>query len=886
MNPYSRPFIGVKDNPAGSGGCISGISMLPHSWANTGDWVELFGNLVKWCSQQPEPFNLPQPLEFSASHVYADDHPTHVTPVDLKDVKAELKDDDHEKCVDNCADYVVINEAHLGAADWLEIFNFGGSPVDMTGWEVIFYDNRNLLPNMWTFPSFTLDAGASVSLREYSGSNTPTVLYVGFNIWWVDYTPFGGGAALLPTAASGYSCDFVRWNSGWTYPGCAWGPPDFTQDLSVHRAVDEDTDTGADWDTSGTPSENALNPGQTGDWPQPPDAVTLSGYDEAFTPVSVENVFPMANPAPGVFTPITNEMSTISFGQDKDLFTFSDPALREETETFWWRWDTGDGAPLTQWEETWQIIPGAVGGNTMVTGVPLDFPVIYDYSEDGAQQLLHNFLITGMPSGEGMILLEDTSWFMFSGDDALWENTMNGNFGTNWDFVYDNSGTDLLDAGGALLYDALIFSYDWAYEGPNYNSDQLLEFVDAGGHLMITGDEFDYGVLDFLPWFVEYSGFDAYKQFPGPAFPNTDPWSTDVATGEWGFNYELHNTIDDYDDSVFIPIFADPDPITTLVRIGEARWPKNAVWPFQHVYGDNGIYTADLQIVDDDMNWDTSGGYPVYVGPAGEEDMWISHNYFPVEVYNTDPVIADVDVYVEGDLCLRLSGNKGNEAKLLVDDGYGGSYELTLIRDPGNPEFGCIEDLKISLKKADGASIKVEYVPGDDDGSNPSWLVEGYWPGDDPHKIHVVFDAKKGPQVKTVSMADMFLGVPINFEVSAGDIGSDDLAVVWNWGDVTPHGVNLYANAGGGAVAGFSDESQRLFDQLPNRDPWFDRPTNEIKSPLGPSIAVTDLQQHAYEDPYYYYAMVTVLDDDCGDGYPSPYATDGVDMEFFELNLV
>jgi hypothetical protein len=359
-----------------------------------------------------------------------------------------------------------------------------------------------------------------------------------------------------------------------------------------------------------------------------------------------------------------------------------------------------------------------------------------------------------------------------------------------------------------------------------------------------------------------------------------------VATGEWGFNYELHNTIDGYDINEFQPAFADPDPITTIVRVGEARWPKNAVWPFQHVYGDNGIYTADLQIIDDDMWWDLSGPQPVYVGPAGEEDLWISHNYFPVEVYNTDPVIADVDVYVEGDLCLRLSGNKGNEAILHVDDGYGNSESLQLIRDPGNPEFACIEDLRISLKKTDGASVQLEYVPGDDDGSNPSWIVEGYWPGDDPHKIHVVFDAKKGPQVKDISFADLFLGVPINFLTSAGDLGTDDMAFVWNWGDVTPHGVNLYANAGGGAVPGFSDESQRLFDQLPNRDPWFDRPTNEVKSPTGSSMAVIDLQQHTYEDPYYYFAMLTVLDDDNCDGYPSPYACDGTDMEFFEVALV
>jgi hypothetical protein len=330
-----------------------------------------------------------------------------------------------------------------------------------------------------------------------------------------------------------------------------------------------------------------------------------------------------------------------------------------------------------------------------------------------------------------------------------------------------------------------------------------------------------------------------------------------------------------------------------LTLLANAIWwasqivmPTPVIDPFSHIYADNGKYFVDFMIIDDDMWWDLTGAQPVFVG-SGDPYDWISHNVIEIEVYNTDPVIADVDVYVEGDLCLRMSGNKGNEAILHVDDGYGNSYSLQLIRDPGNPEFGCIEDLKISLKKTDGAAVMVEYIPGDDDGANPSWIVEGYWPGDDPHKIHVVFDSKKGPQVKYISFADLFLGVPINFEVNAADVGSDDLAVVWNWGDVTPHGVHLYANVDPTtAVPGFSDESQRLFDQLPNRDPWFDRDTNEIRSPDGGPISISDIQQHAYEDPYYYYAMVTVLDDDNCDGYPSPYACDGTDMEFFELNLV
>jgi hypothetical protein len=415
--------------------------------------------------------------------------------------------------------------------------------------------------------------------------------------------------------------------------------------------------------------------------------------------------------------------------------------------------------------------------------------------------------------------------------------------------------------------------------------------------VIVTGDEFSYGELDFLPYFVEYSAFYPAGTFPGPACAGyvEDQISLDVATGEWGFSYELHNTIEDYDDNEFLLVFACPDPYTTLVRPGEARWPKNLVWTLNHTYGDNGIYYVDLMLIDDDMYWDTSGGYPVYVGPPGEEDLWISHNIVPVEVNNVDPVIEDVEAYVEGDLCLRLSGNKGNKATLEVFDGTT-THSLTLIRDPNEPEFGCIEDLHINMGVHANSYVKVIYEPSDDDGANPSWIVEGYWPGDDPHKIKVTFNSKKGIQEKYISFGDLFVNVPINFAVNTGDVGTDDLFVLWSWGDQTPHGVNIYANVDPTVpVAGFSDYAPRIFDQLPIRDPWFnkqcDNPLDEPctpnyeRSPWGSPISFSDLQQHAFSHKYYYFAHVTVGDDDNGDGYPSSQLNDGTDTEFIEINL-
>ncbi|MHA2068252.1 MAG: hypothetical protein ACXABY_28150, partial [Candidatus Thorarchaeota archaeon] len=63
-------------------------------------------------------------------------------------------------------------------------------------------------------------------------------------------------------------------------------------------------------------------------------------------------------------------------------------------------------------------------------------------------------------------------------------------------------------------------------------------------------------------------------------------------------------------------------------------WASQLVMPtpvldsIEHAYGDNGVYFVDLQIIDDDMNWDWSSGQPVFVGTGNSWD-WISHNIIP-----------------------------------------------------------------------------------------------------------------------------------------------------------------------------------------------------------------------------------------------------------------
>ncbi len=65
--------------------------------------------------------------------------------------------------------------------EYVKIKNSGSSSVDLTGWEIKDEDNKHT----YTFPSFQLEAGATVTLYTIEGSDTETELYWGSgNPFW------------------------------------------------------------------------------------------------------------------------------------------------------------------------------------------------------------------------------------------------------------------------------------------------------------------------------------------------------------------------------------------------------------------------------------------------------------------------------------------------------------------------------------------------------------------------------------------------------------------------------------------------------------------------------------------------------------------------------
>jgi endonuclease/exonuclease/phosphatase family metal-dependent hydrolase len=66
------------------------------------------------------------------------------------------------------------------ADEWVKIKNTGSSSVSLTGWKIMDEGDKHT----YTFPSFTLTAGATVTLHTVSGTNTATDLYWGKkNVW-------------------------------------------------------------------------------------------------------------------------------------------------------------------------------------------------------------------------------------------------------------------------------------------------------------------------------------------------------------------------------------------------------------------------------------------------------------------------------------------------------------------------------------------------------------------------------------------------------------------------------------------------------------------------------------------------------------------------------
>jgi hypothetical protein len=328
--------------------------------------------------------------------------------------------------------------------------------------------------------------------------------------------------------------------------------------------------------------------------------------------------------------------------------------------------------------------------------------------------------------------------------------------------------------------------------------------------------------------------------------------------------------------------------------------PSTTVLPIDYLYGDNGKYEVDFQIIDDDMWWDLSGAQPVFMG-TGDPNDWISHTIFEVEVLNTDPVISpDVKAYAELDLRLRVSGTKDTDATMILYETIGDETTVagtaSVTRDPGSPDIGIMPSVDLMMTKEYEYELVVEVTGGS--GGNPTWIFDMVFPDGKFKEFKHTFNDENGWTwvISNSELKAALLGHDIIFEATAEDSGSDDLAFVWNFGDCTPHGIHLYANClytpplPLDPINGESDEAEVMFTQLGYyADPWFEYDDNDDRSPEANPIVITDTITHIFDEdqPYYYYVTLIVMDDDVNEPYPSTqlHPVSGLDYYHLEIAL-
>jgi hypothetical protein len=868
------------------------------------DMLELFVNEIVWMldgeAQQPWPDAMDLPPAF---HVYKDDHPNTLTERDTFEVIVEVMDDDHQE-----EGYF----PNLMSEDFED--SYPGLPDGWTqdgfnGWEGTYasshpnYDGSGYA--IWSPYWYYWSDGESSLYTTEMDATFSSNLVLDFDWYWYAYYYYGDQDGYVELSTDNGNTWITIWEIHSTYTP-----------YSDLRAGHETIDVSALAD-----GQNKLQlrfrMHQNFNYWWELDHVVLSG--DVFIPgvpglgsdsceVTVFNVRPTTT-RPAEFVDTVKENGVVNIGEtDSWGFTIEDPALKEDTESFWYRIDYDDGT-VTDWEPSGKpkpVIPGEplTGGHLMVMVVPIDFAFYWGYSTDGAFQLMYNTFQWMMESDEGNILFAATGHYQWPGMIGTIEANTNSEWGTSYEWTYDSVGVDLLDPSGNLLYDVLFIAFNWDYLGMNYNLAVIEEYLDAGGNVVVTGDQFMYGDLDFLPYQVEFDGgYQGTPDFPGPAFSD-DPLavqlSDSVTTGSWGFYSPQQCTIGTYDDEEWVEIFADPSPITVLARQGAGgNYPKNLIIPETHVYGDNGKYAVDIQLIDDDMLWDLSGPQPVFTG-TGDPMDWMTHNVFEVEVENTDPVISSIKAYVEFDMSLRVSGTKQHTATLqLYDDGVPMGAPLVVERDPGAPDFGAAP-ATLDLTKGHDYSIVVTVDPGDGGGGNPAWIYEMHFPDGKIKDFKHTFNDEHG-WTWTITHSEIMqalLGHDIIFQATAADAGSDDLAFIWNFGDSTPHGIHLYANMYYTPiftplpVNGASAESVSLFTQLGTaRDPYFEYSANDDRSPdMNPVMRLTDTITHVFDEnqPYYYYVTLIVMDDDVEEPYESTelHPVSGIDVCYLELELI
>ena len=876
-------LLATKLNPTVSNGARSVAMPFFAPWFYCqGSCHQLVVNALKWASRQPNPVLLTMPIQLSyESHVYPDDTPVTTSPQDDITVKVEVKDDDHMKVE--------------GITTLVKTENFQDSSC--------YYPN---FPAGWTTDPYGWYYGWMCYNDYYGmGSNAAVIWY-----WYNDYatsTLTGMGADL-----SAYNAAKLEWRQYW-WADYGGGNQDGYVEASIdggitfpyviaefhHNAPGNEKAT----KTADVPvvSNNMMfrfRYVSSNDWLWIVDDIKLYGtvgrvvwgLGETTGIVTIANVAPaiIGGPSSG----LRDEAQSFTIAG----MEITDPAILQPTEWFAYKASYDDGSP-SNWVYKGTLAPpkqdvlivhsldftgcgsGCMGIANMLNGMDLVGSVtsfnFFNYPNPQAPSLsyLLNFDV--------VILATNWAFLSFPPFDAA-------------RIAIGNNLADYLDAhaGGVLT---MMFIYDLS---PYYGD----LFSIQGRFMDQKYGPFEpevYGFGSSSLGVVHYPDHPVMKGVKDISLSAT--YSGDQMTTPGGLRLASNSQggglvgVKDFNNdgrrTCSINAYgggyggADaPKLMRQCIGWAIGGIPTPEIPPVTHFWGDNGLYTVDITLIDDDMGWtwDSVNNKPV-ADPTYAQTL--AHHYIPVEVNNVDPTISNTAAYTFVDLCIRLSGNKGNSATLTVTGTDGSYYSVTTTRVPGAPQVACLPTIKIDMTPSTKYTFAIAYDPTGDDGANPEWIFQSTWPDGKIHELRHVFNSNYGPQVWTIGNKEfkaLALDSPLTFEAMASDPGSDDLVFAWVWSDQTPYDLHIYAHPG----VFYMNAASGQLDLLPFQEPRFNYFANDIRSPTVDPIRAHDTATHTFSSgAYFLYVMLIVADDDNGDPYSSPYLWPGMDLEVVQIDL-
>jgi hypothetical protein len=888
------------NHPNGPTSRIVGLPMFPSSGNVGGDAWTMIANAVKWASQQPDPVQIPMPITLEpAYHVYADDHPTTLTSEDIMDVSVEVKDDDHDRAIrGGGAQGVVINEVDTNV-DAIELYNYG-SDQDMTGWMLYNDEYPSQGLHTYNFPNgFILREHAFVHLHENGNpaNDDDDDLYMPGNIYWNVNGPASCVSLVDP---SGTSIDYIPWNGYESGPNPAVPITPWTGSITqngndnIFRISDSDTDDAGDWDLgpySGA-TWKALNPGQSGmggGGGDPWEYTMIGISDPVYTTALIENVFPYAT-FPDELPDIINEQTPTLF---EEIY-LNDIAEMSGTEELWYRIDKDDDTGVGPWK---QIVS---------TAGPIDLLIYHSFEATNAEaEDLRDDLVPYLPIGSTVDI-----WNFYSGAAGpaplsvleMYDVVFVGiQLAPHDGDIIGDGLADYVDGGGAVVESSAVYDgvVGWWGLGGRWRSENYQTLQSSMSILFgLTGTILDptHPIADGPAGTVTTFAGGVSSGCPG-ATPDSTLLAESTSGGYAMAGYHNNFRIAGLNVLYFTGFYGPTETILLANAIQYVAFGgKQPIPAFELTYQDNGIYYFDVQTIDDDMWWDLTGPQPVFVGPnrdpnnpgANYED-WISHSIHPIEVYNTDPVITPrIKAYAELELSIRTTGQPNEDVEMRLYKGTTLLDSVICFHD-GNEKIKVLSGHAFDMTEINDYHVEVEYF-GTGGGATPTWIFSGHFPSGKVKELKHEF--KDGDPVWIIGpdiLKDMIRGEDIIFEATAYDIGSDDLAFVWNFGDTSPLGVHIYANANPSLHVGVSDEATVIFNQDPDREPWFDKPTNTQRSPNGAPILIKDTIVHRFDESQaeYFYVGLFVIDDDVKDAYPSTQLSlePGMDSDCVEIDL-